>query len=52
MSNGKHYPKVCCACDRFILYGEEDFVNEKFFENEKKLICCPTVVIATFPKKQ
>jgi hypothetical protein len=35
MSNGKHHPKVCCACDRFILYGKEDFVNETFFENEK-----------------
>jgi hypothetical protein len=32
--NGKPFPKVCCACDRFILYGEEDFVNESFFENE------------------
>jgi hypothetical protein len=35
MSNGKHHLKVCCVCDRFILYGEEDFVNETFFENEK-----------------
>jgi len=33
--NGKHFPKVCCCCDRFILFGEEDFVNETFFENEK-----------------
>ena len=31
----KYFPKVCCICDQFILYGDEERINVNVFKQQR-----------------